>query len=60
VNLKYSYKFRNQFEEPCDEWLDGITKCNEILRNYVKKEYEALMVTIGARGKRRLNRILTL
>jgi hypothetical protein len=44
--------------ESCDEWLDGIeAKCNEILRNYVKKEDESLTVAFGAQGKRRLKNI---
>lgn len=31
-NLNYRYKFRNQFEELCDEWLKAIeSKCNEVL-----------------------------
>lgn len=43
VRLKYTYKFESQFWEPCDEWLEAIEdKCNEIHRNFNKKEDEAL------------------
>jgi hypothetical protein len=31
-NLNYIYKFRNQFEELCDEWLEvNESKCNKVL-----------------------------
>lgn len=57
VRLKYTYKFRNQFEESCDEWLYGIeAKYNEVLGNYVKED-EDLIATFRARGKRRLNHV---
>ena len=57
VRMKYTYKFRNQFEEPCDEWIYGTeAKYNEVLGNYVKED-EALVATFRARGKRRSNRV---
>lgn len=58
VHLKYTYRYKSQFGEPNDEWLDAIeATCNEILGNYMKKEHEALTTAFGARGKRRLNRV---
>jgi hypothetical protein len=58
VNLKYTYHYRSQFGEPDDEWLEAIeSTCNEILGNYTKKEDEALTISFGARGKRRLNQV---
>jgi hypothetical protein len=50
IRLKYSYKFETMFEEPCDEWLEVVEgKCNEVLRNFNKKEDESLTATFGAR-----------
>lgn len=38
VYLMYTYKFWNQFAEPCDEWLeDTKSKCNEVLGTFTKK-----------------------
>jgi hypothetical protein len=56
VRLKYTYKIESQFGEPYDEWLEPIEDmCNEILRNFNKKEDEVLTVAFRARKKRRLN-----
>jgi hypothetical protein len=39
VRLPYHFKFEKWFKEPCQEWMEMIeTMCNEILRNYTKKE----------------------
>lgn len=58
MHLEYKNRYRKQFREPCDDWLEAIeSKCNEILGNYVTKEDEALMSAFGARGKRKLNRV---
>jgi hypothetical protein len=38
--------------------LDAIKAIsNEMLRNFMRKEDEALTIAFGARGKRRLNRV---
>jgi hypothetical protein len=56
ANLKYTYRYRNQFGEPDDEWLEAIEEtCDELLGNFSKKEDEALTTAFGAHGKRRLN-----
>jgi hypothetical protein len=55
IRLRYNYKFKTEFREPCDEWLDAIEdKCNEILGNYSKKEAKALNLTFATHKKRRL------
>jgi hypothetical protein len=58
VRLKYTYRFRNQFGEPDDDWLDAIeATSDEFLGSYTKAEDEAMYTAFGARGKRRLNRV---
>jgi hypothetical protein len=58
VYLKYTFRFRNQFDEPNDDWLDAIeARSDEILGAYSKAEDEAMMVAFGAPGKKRLNRV---
>jgi hypothetical protein len=59
VRLRYKYKFKDEFGEPCDDWLDSIeTKCNEIRGNYNKPEVEALFWDFVTRKRHRLNRVL--
>jgi hypothetical protein len=56
VRLPYHFKFKKQFKEPCQEWLEMIeAMCNEILGNYTKKEDQLMTVAFGTRPKRRLN-----
>ena len=39
VRLPYLFKFQKSFSKTCAEWLELIeTMCNEIIRNYTKKE----------------------
>jgi hypothetical protein len=58
VYLKYSYRFRNQFGKPYDEWLEAIElTCDEMLGAFSKAENEALNTSFSGRGKRRLNRV---
>jgi hypothetical protein len=58
VHLKYTYRFRNQFGEPDDDWLDSIeATSDEFLGGYTKAEDEAMYTAFGARGKRRLKRV---
>jgi hypothetical protein len=57
--LPYYYKFKKDFKEPCQEWLDTIeVMCNEILGNYSKKEDQLMTAAFGTRPKRRLNRVM--
>jgi hypothetical protein len=58
VYLKYTFRYRSQFNEPNDDWLDAIeATSDELLGAYSKVEDEAMTVAFGARGKRRLNRV---
>ena len=58
VYLKYTFRFRNQFDEPNDDWLDAIeATSDEILGAYSKAEDEPMTVVFGAHGKKRLNRV---
>jgi hypothetical protein len=56
VRLRYPFKFKKQFKEPCQEWLKMIeAMCNEILDNYTKKEDQLMTAAFGTRPKRMLN-----
>jgi hypothetical protein len=58
VYLRYIFRYRSQFDEPNDDWLDVIeVTSDELLGAYTKAEDEAMDVAFGARGKRRLNRV---
>jgi hypothetical protein len=58
IQLKYTYRFMNQFGEPDDDWLDAIeATSDELLGGYTKAEDEAMYTTFSARGKRRLNKV---
>jgi hypothetical protein len=58
VYLKYTFRFRNQFEEPNDDWLDAVeATSDEILGAYAKAEDEAMTTAFGARGKKILNMV---
>jgi hypothetical protein len=58
VYLKYTFRYRSQFDEPNDDWLDVIeATSDELLGAYSKAEDEAMTTAFGARGKKRLNRV---
>jgi hypothetical protein len=58
VYLKYMFKYRSQFDEPNDDWLDAIEATNvELLGAYSKAEDDAMTMAFRARGKKRLNRV---
>jgi hypothetical protein len=58
VYLKYTYRYRDQFGEPDDEWLEAIeATSDELLGVYTKDEDEAMNTVFDARGKRRLYRV---
>jgi hypothetical protein len=58
VYLKYTFWFRNQFDEPNDDWLDAIeATSDELLGAYSRAEDEAMMTAFGAHSKRSLNRV---
>jgi hypothetical protein len=58
VQLKYTFRFREKFDKPNDDWLKCIkATSDELLRTYSKVEDDALSAAFGGRGKKRLNRV---
>jgi hypothetical protein len=58
VRLKYTFRFREKFHEPNDNWLKCIeATSDELLGAYSKVEDNALSAVFGGRGKKRLNRV---
>jgi hypothetical protein len=58
VRLKYTFRFRDQFIEPDDDWLKCVENTSdELLGAYSKSEDNALSVTFGSRKNKRLNRV---
>jgi hypothetical protein len=58
VRLKYTFRFREKFDELDDDWLNCIEATNdELLGAYSKAEDNALSAAFGGRGKKRLNRV---
>jgi hypothetical protein len=58
VYLKYTFRYRSQFDEPNDDWLDAIEATSDkLLGAYSKAEDEAMTTAFGAWGKKRLNRV---
>ena len=56
VYLKYTYRYRSQFGEPDDEWLETIEATSDDLLGAFTK-YEAMNIAFGARGNKRLNKV---
>jgi hypothetical protein len=58
VRLKYTFRFREKFDEPNDDWLMCVeATSDELLGAYSMAEYNALSAAFGGRGKKRLNRV---
>jgi hypothetical protein len=58
VRLKYTFRFREKFDKPNDDWLKCIeATSDEILGAYSKAKDNALSVAFGGWGKKRLNRV---
>jgi hypothetical protein len=58
VRLKYTFRFREKFDEPNDDWLKCIeATSDELLGAYSKAEDNALSTAFGGGGKKRLNRV---
>jgi hypothetical protein len=58
VRLKYTFRFREKFDEPDDDWLKCIeATSDELLGAYSKAEDNALSAAFVGRGKKRLNRV---
>ena len=57
VYLKYTYRYRSQFGEPDDEWLEAIeATTDDLLGAHTKAEDELMNISFRAHGKKRLNR----
>jgi hypothetical protein len=58
VQLKYTFRYGDKFDEPNDDWLKRIeVTSDELLGSYSKAEDNALSTAFGSRGKKRLNRV---
>jgi hypothetical protein len=53
VYLKYIFKYRSQFDELNDDWLDAIeATSDELLGAYSKAEDDAMTTAFGVEAKR--------
>jgi hypothetical protein len=58
VRLKYTFRFRERFDEPNDDWLKCIeATSDELLGKYSKVEDNALSTAFKGQGKKRLNMV---
>jgi hypothetical protein len=58
VYLKYTFKYRSQFDEPNDDWLDAIeATSDELLGAYSRAKDDAMTVAFGGQGKKRIDRV---
>jgi hypothetical protein len=58
VRLKYTFRLRDQFIEPDDDWLKCVENTSdELLGAYSKSEDNALSAAFESRKKKRLNRV---
>jgi hypothetical protein len=58
VYLKYTFRYRDQFDEPNDDWLTCVeATSDELLGAYARAKDDALTLAFGGRGKKRLNRV---
>jgi hypothetical protein len=58
IRLKYTFRYRDRFDEPNGDWLKCIeATSDELLGAYTRAEDDALFSTFGSRGKKRLNRV---
>jgi hypothetical protein len=58
VYLKYTFRYRDQFDEPNDDWLVCVeATSDELLGAYTRAEDDAMTLAFGGRGKKRLNKI---
>jgi hypothetical protein len=58
VRLKYTFRIKEKFDEPNDDWLKCIEATSvELLGTYTRAEDDALSSAFGGRGKKRLNMV---
>ena len=56
--MKYTFRYREKFDEPNDDWLKCIeATSDELLGTYTRAEDDALSSAFGGRGKKRLNMV---
>jgi hypothetical protein len=57
VYLKYTFRYRGEFDEPNDEWLRSIkATSDELLGAYTRAKDDVMTLAFKGRGKKRLNR----
>jgi hypothetical protein len=58
VRLKYTFRFREKFDEPNDDWLKCIeATSDDLVGTYSKVEDDALSAAFKGWGKKRLNKV---
>jgi hypothetical protein len=58
IRLKYTFRYRDRFDEPNDDWLKCIeATSDELLGAYSRAEDDALSSAFGGWGKKRLKRV---
>jgi hypothetical protein len=58
VTLKYTFRYRDQFNEPNDDLLKCVEETSdELLGAYTRAKDDALTLAFRGRGKKRLNRV---
>jgi hypothetical protein len=58
VRLKYTFRFREKFDEQDNNWLKCIeATSDELLGTYSMVKDDALSAAFGGRGKKKLNRV---
>jgi hypothetical protein len=58
IYMKYTFKYKNQFDEPNDDWLDAIeATSDELLGAYSRAEDDVMTAAFGGQGKKRLNMV---
>jgi hypothetical protein len=58
VYLKYTFRYREQFDEPNDDWLNCVEATSDkLLGAYTRAEDDAMTLAFERRGKKRLNRV---
>jgi hypothetical protein len=58
VYLKYTFRYRDQFDELSDDWLNCVeATSDELLGAYTRAKDDAMTLAFGRRGKKILNRV---
>jgi hypothetical protein len=58
IQLKYTFRYREKFDEPNDDWLKCIeATSDELLGTYSRAEDDVLSAAFGGWGKKRLNSV---